>query len=75
MTQRELDQGWPEAYAVSCLHCMTVSLARGGAGLGAMWGHQRARRMLADAGFVGVDVTRVEGDLLNNYYVARKAGG
>lgn len=65
----------PFLYAVSCLHCMTVSLARGGAGLGAMWGHQRARRMLADAGFAVVDVARVEGDLLNNYYVARKAGG
>jgi 2-polyprenyl-3-methyl-5-hydroxy-6-metoxy-1,4-benzoquinol methylase len=65
----------PFLYTVSCLHCMTVSLARGGAGLGAMWGHEKARRMLADAGFARVDVARVEGDLFNNYYVARKAGG
>ncbi|MGQ0539212.1 MAG: class I SAM-dependent methyltransferase, partial [Gemmatimonadaceae bacterium] len=25
-------------YTVSCMHCMTVSLAQGGEGLGAMWG-------------------------------------
>jgi len=65
----------PFLYTVSCLHCMTVSLARGGAGLGAMWGHQKARRMLADAGFAHVDVSQVDGDLFNNYYVARKTGG
>jgi hypothetical protein len=31
----------PFLYTVSCLHCMSVSLAQGGAGLGAMWGEQR----------------------------------
>src|SRR4029079_252586 len=30
-------------YTISCLHCMTVSLAQGGDGLGAMWGEQAAR--------------------------------
>jgi SAM-dependent methyltransferase len=43
-------------YTMSCLHCMTVSLAAGGAGLGAMWGERLARRMLADAGFGSVEV-------------------
>ena len=33
----------PFIYTVSCLHCMTVSLAAGGAGLGAMWGEETAR--------------------------------
>jgi Zn-dependent membrane protease YugP len=54
------------------MHCMTVSLALGGAGLGTMWGDQVARRMLADAGFTSVDMQRVEGDIMNAYYIARK---
>jgi 2-polyprenyl-3-methyl-5-hydroxy-6-metoxy-1,4-benzoquinol methylase len=40
--------------AASFLHCMTVSLALGGAGLGTMWGEQTARRMLGEAGFQDV---------------------
>ena len=51
---------------------MTVSLALDGAGLGAMWGEQKALQMLADAGFTNVEVKRVEGDIFNNYYVAAK---
>jgi SAM-dependent methyltransferase len=61
-------------YTVSCLHCMTVSLSAGGAGLGAMWGERTARRMLADAGFGQVDVQPLPHDRINLYYVARKAG-
>ncbi len=52
---------------------MTVSLAQGGAGLGSMWGEEKALEMLAEAGFGKVDVQRVEGDVLNNYYIATKA--
>jgi len=63
----------PLLYTVSCLHCMTVSLAQGGEGLGAMWGQQKARQMLGEAGFTHVDVAQVEGDLFNCYYVATKA--
>jgi SAM-dependent methyltransferase len=62
----------PFMYTVSCMHCMTVSLALGGAGLGAMWGEQTARRMLAEAGFASVEVKRIDGDLFNYYYVATK---
>jgi SAM-dependent methyltransferase len=61
----------PLLYTVSCLHCMSVSLAAGGPGLGAMWGEQKARQMLAEAGFGDVRVDRVEGDMMNLYYVAR----
>ncbi|CAN5178146.1 class I SAM-dependent methyltransferase [soil metagenome] len=57
-------------YTISCMHCMTVSLADGGMGLGTMWGEQKARQMLAEAGFTSVEVKHVEGDILNNYYVA-----
>jgi len=46
----------PFYYGLSTLHCLTVSLAHGGTGLGTMWGEQVARRMLADAGFTKVDV-------------------
>ena len=62
----------PSLYTLSTMHCMTVSLAQGGAGLGAMWGEEMARQMLADAGFATVDVMRVEGDILNSYYVATR---
>ena len=37
----------PFLYTISCMHCMTVSLAHGGAGLGTMWGGAGASRMLA----------------------------
>lgn len=62
----------PFLYSVSCMHCMTVSLALEGEGLGAVWGEERALQMLRDAGFVDIDVHNVEGDILNNYYVARR---
>jgi SAM-dependent methyltransferase len=62
----------PFLYTASTLHCMTVSLALAGDGLGTMWGEQTARRMLADAGFGRVDVAQVEGDIFNNYFIATK---
>jgi SAM-dependent methyltransferase len=34
----------PLGYTISCMHCMTVSLAEGGMGLGTMWGEQKPRR-------------------------------
>ncbi len=46
----------PLYYGVSTMHCMTVSLAEGGAGLGTVWGIQLARQMLAQAGFTRVEV-------------------
>ena len=62
----------PYMYTISCMHCMTVSLALGGEGLGAMWGEQKAREMLGAAGFARVESKRVEGDRFDAYYVARK---
>ncbi len=46
----------PMYYGISLMHCMTVSLAYGGAGLGAVWGVEKARAMLAEAGFSRVEV-------------------
>lgn len=62
----------PFLYTASTMHCMTVSLSQGGAGMGTVWGEQKARDMLAEAGFAGVEVKQVEGDIANNYYIARK---
>jgi SAM-dependent methyltransferase len=62
----------PMMYAVSTAHCMTVSLALGGMGLGAMWGEQKAHEMITAAGFKKIATGHVEGDFFNNYYVATK---
>jgi len=62
----------PFLFTVSTMHCMTVSLAEGGEGLGACWGEQKARELLAEAGFSSVNVNRLEADPLNLYYVCRK---
>ena len=63
----------PALYAVSTMHCMTVSLEQGGVGLGTVWGEHKAREMLSEAGFGEVEVKQVEGDFFNNYYVAIKS--
>ena len=60
----------PYLYAMSVLHCMTVSLADGGAGLGTAWGAELARRMLAEAGFARVDVVEAPGPQ-NDIFIAR----
>ncbi len=62
----------PMMYAVSTFHCMTVSLALDGEGLGTMWGEQKAVELLNEAGFTDVSIERVEGDIMNAYYVCRK---
>jgi len=59
-------------YTISCMHCMTVSLANDGAGLGAMWGRETARRMLHEAGFANVGVKSLPHDVINDYYTAWK---
>jgi hypothetical protein len=63
----------PFLYTVSCMHCMTVSLADGGMGLGTMWGEQTARKMLGDAGFPSIEAVRVDGDIVNAYIIATKS--
>jgi len=60
----------PALYTASIFHCMTVSLASGGPGLGTMWGQEQALEILAAAGFGNVEVKRLEADALNAYYVA-----
>ncbi|MEV0945901.1 class I SAM-dependent methyltransferase [Rhodococcus sp. NPDC049939] len=59
-------------YTASVMHCMSVSLALDGAGLGTAWGRQLAESMLEEAGFREVQVEEVETDPVNDYYIARK---
>jgi 2-polyprenyl-3-methyl-5-hydroxy-6-metoxy-1,4-benzoquinol methylase len=62
----------PWMYSVSTMHCIPVSLAYDGAGLGTMWGEQKAKQMLIDGGFTNVQVRHIPGDTVNVYYVAKK---
>jgi SAM-dependent methyltransferase len=62
----------PLLYSVSTLHCLTVSLAYGGAGLGTAWGEQVARRMLTDAGLRGIQVYDAPGDPTDAIFVSSK---
>lgn len=64
----------PFTYTISCMHCMSVSLANNGAGLGAAWGKELALEMLAQAGFGDVRVERLPHDIINEYYVVRPGG-
>ncbi len=64
----------PFLYTISTMHCMTVSLAHGGVGLGTAWGHQLAKSMLAEAGFDDVQTAEIEQNPLDFYYIARKKG-
>lgn len=62
----------PFLYTISCLHCMTVSLAADGMGLGAVWGEEKALEMLKDAGFSRVTIQQLDHDFLNNFYIVKK---
>lgn len=63
----------PLLYTISCMHCMSVSLSMNGPGLGAMWGEEKAREMLQQAGFTQVDVKQLSHDFQNSYYIAKKS--
>ena len=62
----------PFLYTISCMHCMTVSLAQDGEGLGAMWGEEKTREYLHNAGFSSVEKHELAHDIQNNWYVVRK---
>jgi len=65
----------PWIYGISTLHCMTVSLAEGGTGLGTAWGEQRARAMLTEIGFGEVAVHAAPGDPFDSIFVTTKPVG
>ena len=62
----------PLLYSLSTTHCMTVSLAQGGDGLGTMWGREKAEELLTEAGFRNIEIHQLEHDFQNDYYVIQK---
>lgn len=59
-------------YTISCMHCMTVSLAQHGEGLGAMWGEEKTRDYLQKAGFRSITTHQLAHDIQNNWYLVSK---
>ena len=59
-------------YTISCMHCMTVSLAQNGEGLGAMWGEKLTKEYLGKAGFSSIETNKLAHDIQNNWYVVKK---
>lgn len=71
--QNNLDHPFsPLLYTISTMHCMTVSLAQGGMGLGTLWGVEQATRMLKSAGFTQIKENRLEHDPMNCYFTIKK---
>ena len=62
----------PYMYTVSTMHCMSVSIAGGGEGLGTAWGTELATEYLLDAGFRDIEPVPVKADRANTHLVARK---
>ena len=71
--ENNLELPWASfLYAVSTVHCMSVSLGQGGDGLGTVWGTELATQMLQDAGFTQVQQHELEQDPFNAYFVSRR---
>lgn len=62
----------PFLYTVSLMHCMPVGLVNDGAGLGMMWGREKAEAMLREAGFSRVEIQEMEHDPFNLHFCCRK---
>jgi hypothetical protein len=62
----------PMLYATSLLRSLPASAAREGRALGLMWGEDRARRLLAEAGFGRVTASRMGGEAGRHCFLARK---
>lgn len=62
----------PLLYTLSTTHCMTVSLAQDGEGLGTMWGREKATELLNAAGFSQIRIEQLEHDFQNDYYIIHK---
>ena len=61
----------PFLYTVSLMHCMPVGLNDQGRGLGMMWGEQKARELLTQAGFSRVSVEQIPNDAFNLHFLCR----
>lgn len=61
----------PFLYTVSLMHCMPVGLNNKGAGLGMMWGKEKAVDLLTQAGFTGICVEDIPNDAFNLHFMCR----
>jgi len=59
-------------YGTSTLHCMTQSLAQGGAGIGAAWGKERAEAMAIEAGFGSFQPLEGISNKFSAFYLLRR---
>jgi hypothetical protein len=58
-------------YAVSLMHCLPVGLVNEGAGLGMMWGRQKAAALLKAAGFGRIKIEPIPDDPFNLHFYCR----
>lgn len=58
-------------YGTSALHCMTQSLAKDGAGLGAAWGRDRTEELVRGAGFTSFEYLDEISNRFSAFYLAR----
>lgn len=62
----------PLMYTISTMHCMSVSLANDGDGLGTCWGEELMEQMLREAGFTRLRSQKLPHDIQNVYFVCGK---
>lgn len=58
-------------YGTSTLHCMTQSLAKGGVGLGAVWGRQMTEELVRAAGFSSIEHLDGISNRFSAFYLVR----
>ena len=73
LAENMLDPMAPFQYTVSTMHCMSVSIAGGGEGLGTAWGTERTTEFLNSAGFEDITIAEVRADRANSHFVCRKS--
>jgi SAM-dependent methyltransferase len=61
----------PFLYTVSLMHCLPIGLNDHGAGLGMMWGREKAEVLLREAGFDDIEITEMEFDPFNLHFLCR----
>ena len=63
----------PYQYTISTMHCMSVSIAGGGEGLGTCWGATMAEEYLTAAGLTHLETIDIKADRANTYFLTQKA--
>lgn len=61
----------PFLYTVSLMHCLPIGLNDHGAGLGMMWGREKAEALLREAGFDDIEIMEMEFDPFNLHFLCR----